>query len=75
MSYYRLYFRDYEGHFCGCRQFEAPDEAPAIVRADRMCSGIAVLLNWFIGAADAHECASADWLFLVWNPVLSERAV
>ena len=40
MSYYRLYFRDYEGHFCGCRQFEAPDEAHAIVRADRMCCGL-----------------------------------
>ena len=40
MSYYRLYFRDYEGHFCGCRQFEAPDEAHAIGRADRMCCGL-----------------------------------
>jgi hypothetical protein len=37
MSYYRLYFRDYEGHFCGCRQFEAPDaeEPTACVRDSR----------------------------------------
>jgi hypothetical protein len=24
MSSYRLYFRDRDGHFSGCRQFEAP---------------------------------------------------
>ena len=40
MSFYRLYFRDYEDHFSGCREFEAPDEAHAIVRADRMCCGL-----------------------------------
>ena len=36
MSYYRLYFRDREGHFSGCRQFQAPSDAQAIGRADRM---------------------------------------
>jgi hypothetical protein len=40
MSFYRLYFRDYEDHFSGCREFEAPDEAHAILRADRMCCGL-----------------------------------
>ena len=39
MSYYRLYFRDREGHFCGCRQFEADSDLQAVGRADRMCRG------------------------------------
>src|SRR5688572_502035 len=60
MSYYRLYFRDYEDHFCGCRQFEAPDEAHAILRADRMCCGLnrelwgesRLLRRWDEGAGD-----------------------
>jgi hypothetical protein len=39
MSYYRLYFRDREGHFCGCRQFEAGSDLQAVGRADRMCRG------------------------------------
>ena len=39
MSFYRLYFRDREGHFSGVREFEAYDEAQAIGRADRICRG------------------------------------
>ena len=46
MSFYRLYFRDGGGHFSGCRQFEAPDEAHAIGRADRMCQGLNRELWW-----------------------------
>jgi hypothetical protein len=60
MSFYRLYFRDYEDHFSGCRQFEAPDEARAIVKADRMCCGLSrelwsdnrLLRRWGDGAGD-----------------------
>ena len=60
MSFYRLYFRDYEDHFSGCRHFEARDEAQAIVRADRMCCGLnrelwsedRLLRRWDHGAGD-----------------------
>jgi len=45
-SYYRLYFRDREGHFSGVRHFEAQDEAQAIGRADRMASGFRRELWW-----------------------------
>ena len=46
MSYYRLYFRDREGHFSGCRQFQAPSDAQAIGRADRMARGFNRELWW-----------------------------
>ena len=46
MSYYRLYFRDREGHFMGVRQFEARSERQAIERADRMCLGLGRELWW-----------------------------
>jgi hypothetical protein len=39
MSFYRLYFRDSEGHFSGVREIEANDLAQAIGRADRLCRG------------------------------------
>ena len=39
MSYYRLYFRDREGHFYGVRSFEACSDVQAIGRADRMARG------------------------------------
>ena len=39
MSFYRLYFRDREGHFSGVREIEAYDEAQAIGRVDRICHG------------------------------------
>ena len=37
VSFYRLYFRDREGHVSGVREIEAHDDAQAIGRADRMC--------------------------------------
>ena len=43
---YRLYFRDREGHFSGCRQFEAPSDVRAISRADRMARGFSRELWW-----------------------------
>ena len=46
MSFYRLYFRDREGHFYGVRQFEARDEVQAIRRAGRMCQGFSRDLWW-----------------------------
>lgn len=46
MSVYRLYFRDREGHFSGCRQFEAPNDVLAISRADRMARGFSRELWW-----------------------------
>ena len=46
MSYYRLYFRDRDGHFTGCRQFEAPSDVRAISRADRMARGFCRELWW-----------------------------
>jgi hypothetical protein len=60
MSYYRLFFRDDHGHFSGCREFEAPDEAHAMGRADRMCRGLnrelwrdgTFLRRWEDGAGD-----------------------
>jgi hypothetical protein len=39
VSFYRLYFRDRDGHISGVREIEARDEAQAIGRADRMCRG------------------------------------
>ena len=70
MSNYRLYFRDYEGHFCGCRQFEAPDEALAIERADRMCcdcsrelwSESGLLRQWGGGVPDSGMTEQATIL-------------
>ena len=46
MSSYRLYFRDRDGHFSGCRQFEAPNDVRAISRADRMARGFNRELWW-----------------------------
>ena len=46
MSSYRLYFRDRDGHFSGCRQFEAPSDVRAISRADRMARGFNRELWW-----------------------------
>jgi hypothetical protein len=39
MSFYRLYFRDRRGHVSGMREIEAPDDAQAIGRVDRMYHG------------------------------------
>ena len=44
--FFRLYFRDREGHFSGVRHFEAQDEAQAIGRADRMARGFRRELWW-----------------------------
>ena len=46
VSYYRLYFRDREGHFYGVRQFEAGSDVQAISRADRMARGFQRELWW-----------------------------
>ena len=46
MSHYRLYFRDSDGHFSGCRQFEALSDVQAISRADRMARGFNRELWW-----------------------------
>ena len=46
VSFYRLYFRDREGHFYGVRQFEAPSDVQAIGRADRMARGFQRELWW-----------------------------
>jgi len=46
VSFYRLYFRDDGDHFSGCTQFDAPDEARAIERADRMYRGLDRELWW-----------------------------
>ena len=59
MSLYRLYFRDREGHFSGCRQFEARSDMQAICRADRMARGFSrelwgedrLLRSWGDGGA------------------------
>jgi hypothetical protein len=39
VSFYRLYFRDSDGHFSGMREIEARDDAQAIGRIDRMFRG------------------------------------
>jgi len=39
VPFYRLYFRDRDGHFSGYREIEAHDEVQAVGRADRMCRG------------------------------------
>jgi hypothetical protein len=39
LSFYRLYFRDREGHVSGVREIEAHDDAQAIGRAGRMARG------------------------------------
>ena len=62
MSYYRLYFRDRDGHFTGCRQFEALSDPQAISRADRMARGFnrelwwesRLLRQWGDGAGNRH---------------------
>ena len=62
MSYYRLYFRDGDGHFTGCRQFEALSDVQAISRADRMARGFnrelwwesRLLRQWGDGAGNRH---------------------
>jgi hypothetical protein len=62
MSYYRLYFRDGDGHFTGCRQFEALSDPQAISRADRMARGFnrelwwesRLLRRWGDGAGNVH---------------------
>ena len=63
MSFYRLYFRDRDGHFMGVRQFEARNEAQAVGRADRMCVGVGrelwhdnhLLRQWGDGAVSSVE--------------------
>jgi hypothetical protein len=39
MLFYRLYFRDREGHIDGVLEIEAHDDAQAVRMADRMCQG------------------------------------
>jgi len=59
VSLYRLYFRDREGHFSGCRQFEAGSDVQAVGRADRMCRGFSRELWWenrLLGRWDDGAC-------------------
>jgi hypothetical protein len=46
VSHYRLYFRDRDGHFSGCRQLEALSDVQATSRADRMARGFSRELWW-----------------------------
>jgi hypothetical protein len=60
VSFYRLYFRDRDGHFYGVRQFDARNDAQAIERAGRMARGFSrelwlesrFLKRWGDGVSD-----------------------